>query len=275
MWSYILPIVVALLAMLQLAKDWGAHKTHWRRAIVFALILLVAIGSGISNYYATRNAAERHTQDQAQIAGLKTAVDTANQSQEANTKLFVDAFGRLSQKVSDLQTGAATAALQKRLASVQFELQNTQKALAPGPKAKLSFTFFPYADGVLGVSPAVPATDLTLPLSPDNTVHFEFTVLNLTDVDAMDGQYAILVCDACRFAKEPTGFAKVEGRPDNERYTTFIKIPAKSQGPLLGKIDVLVPLFVDTISVGIVYRCHTCELPHSLEGRSGTIHILR
>ena len=244
--------------------------------VSLALILLLAIGSAINNYYTGRRTSLQHSQDQAEITGLKTAVETANRNQEANTKQFVDAFGKLSQKVSDLQTGAATEALQKRLATVQLELQNTQKALAPGPKAKLLFTFFPFKNGIMGTEPsAEPSTDVTLPVNPDNTVHFEFTVLNLTYVDATEGQYAILVCDLCRFAKEPQGFTKLEGRPDTERYVSFAKIPAKSQGPILGKIDMLIPPGFANLQVGINYRCHTCELSQSMTGLMGTIHILR
>lgn len=275
MWNFILPIATAFFAVLQLAKDWGGHKTHWRRAAVLTLILLLAVGSAFNNYYTGRRTSSQHLQDQAEITGLKTAVETANSNQEANTRLFIDAFGKLSQKVSDLQTGVATEALQKRLASVQVELQNTQRALAPAPKARLLFTFLPFKSGTLGGAPTVPATDVSLPLNLGDTIHFEFTVLNLTEADAMDGQYSLLICELCGFAKEPQGFTKLEGRPETERYTNFVKIPAMSQGPMVGKIEMSVPQGMSSVEVGIVYRCHTCELSQSLDGLRGTIHILR
>jgi hypothetical protein len=75
--------------------------------------------------------------------------------------------------VSDLQTQVATEALQKKLASVQAELQNTQKALAPGPKAELSFSFAPFPNTPFG-QPIVLVTDKTLPLNVDGSVHIDF-----------------------------------------------------------------------------------------------------
>ena len=142
MLNYVLPILAALIAVFQLAKDWSAHQTHLRRGTVIALIVLLTVASTVNVYYANKRTAIQRAKDHDEITGLKTAVDTANQSQQANTKQFVDAFGKLSQKVSDLQTQVATESLQKKLASVQLELQNTQKALAPGPKAKLLFSSF-------------------------------------------------------------------------------------------------------------------------------------
>jgi len=275
MLNYILPILTALVAVFQLAKDWTAHQTHWRRGTVIGLIVLLTIVGTVNVYYTNKRASDQRQKDHTEITALTTAVETANKNQEANTKQFVDAFGKMSQQVSDLQTAITTEALQKRLANVQLDLQNMQKALAPGPKAKLLFTFFPFNNGVMGIEPAVAITDVTLPLNPDGTVHFEFTVLNLTDVDAMDGQYTLIICDACTFAKETQGFTRLEGRPDTERYTSFAKIPAKSQGPILGKIDLFVPIGFDTIPIGLIYRCHTCDVPQLREGLSGTIHIRR
>jgi hypothetical protein len=272
MWNYILP--VGVIALFTLAKDWVAHQTNWRRGTVLGLILLVGIGSAVNNFYTNRRTATQHTKDQAEITGLKTAVDAANQSQQANTKQFVDAFGKLSQKVSDLQTQVATEALQKKLASVQAELQKTQKALAPGQKAKLMFSFIPFDPGVLGSRPAVPSTETAVPLNLDNTVHVEFTALNITDVEAVDGQYAIILCDECKFAAEPPGFAKLAGRPETERYIAFPKIPAQAQSSV-ASVDVLVPPYLNDLILGIMYRCRTCDLPRSKEGFTGTVHVRR
>jgi len=48
--GYVLPIAAVLYGLLQLAKDWNAHKTTWRRAAVFILIMLVGVGGVINNY---------------------------------------------------------------------------------------------------------------------------------------------------------------------------------------------------------------------------------
>ena len=157
------------------------------------------------------------------LRSLGKAVDTANENQEANTKQFLVAFGKLSRKVSDLQAHIATEEFQRKLASVQTELQNTERALAPAPKARLLFSFFPYDAGVLGSKPLKPTTDVTLPMSLDRTVHVEFVVLNPTETEAKDGRYAIIICDICKYAKEPQGFTKLDGRSETERYFSSVK----------------------------------------------------
>src|SRR5260370_14289159 len=113
MWNYILPISAAFLALLQLAKDWGAHKTSWRRVTVLVLIVAIGLGGAINSYYTDRKSAVQHLSDQNQIAGLQRAVETANKNEQENTKEIVNAFGKLSQKVSDLQTQMSTAGLRK------------------------------------------------------------------------------------------------------------------------------------------------------------------
>lgn len=169
----------------------------------------------------------------------------------------------------------ATESLQRRLAAVQLDLEKTQKALGPAPRAKLTFSFFPYKDAQIGSGqPTVPVTEVALPVSPDNTVHVEIVILNMTEVDAMDGQYTTLICDQCKYVKEPEGFTKLEGRSETERYTIFAKIPAHSQYSL-AKLDISVPDAAPFIPIGMMYRCHTCELPRSREGLEGTIRLLR
>jgi hypothetical protein len=102
MWNYVLPVGTALLAVLQLAKDWGGHQTTWRRVMVLLLIVALASGGAVNNFYTHLRAEAQHARDQSEISSLRTSVETANANQEANTKQFVDGFGRLSQKVSDL-----------------------------------------------------------------------------------------------------------------------------------------------------------------------------
>jgi hypothetical protein len=240
--------------------------------MVLLLIVLTGIGSPLNNYFTSRKAAKQHDDDQTRIAALRKAVETANKNQEDNTKQFVDAFGKLSRKVGDLQTQVATEDLQKKLSNVQRELQQTQKALAPAPKAKLLFTFLPYDRGQLGVRFGKPSTEVTLPVEQDGSVHVEFTVLNATRVEARDGEYDVIVCDVCSYAKEPEGFKKLAGRPERERYFGFARLGALADLPST-RIDVVVPKDVRIFEIGIMYRCATCEIPQSNEGLSGTIHV--
>jgi hypothetical protein len=53
----------------------------------------------------------------------------------------------------------------------------------------------------LYMSDAVPATDVTLPVSADGTVHAHFTVFNTSEIAAVDGELTLQICDQCKFAK--------------------------------------------------------------------------
>src|ERR1041385_4139411 len=96
MWKYLPSILATLIACGQLAKDWGAHKSTWRRVTVLTLIFVLAIVNGINIHYSEKSASERRNSDARQIAGLKEAVDTAKQAQTDNTKQFVKSFQELS-----------------------------------------------------------------------------------------------------------------------------------------------------------------------------------
>jgi hypothetical protein len=271
MLNYALPILAALVAVFQLAKDWSAHQTHWRRGSVIALIVLLTIGSTVNVYYTSKRIADQRAKDHDQITGLKTAVDTANQNQQANTKQFIDAFGKLGQKVSDLQTQVTTEALQKKLASVQAELQNTQKALAPGPRAEVSFSFAPFPNTPFG-QPIVLVTDKTLPLNVDGSVHVDFDIVNTTDVDAVDVEINFQICNQCKYAKEPDGLSKLPGLMETQRYLYLHDLLAKMAYKTLS-VDVIPPPLVQSFFVGIEYRCHTCVITHKPLG--GVVHISR
>lgn len=271
MLNYFLPIAASLIALLQLAKDWSAHQTSWRRGSVLALIVLFGAGGAINSYYSNQRATKQHTADQAEIAGLKTGVETANHAQEANTKQFVAAFSKLSKDVRDLQTQVTTEKLQSRLTSVQAELQKTQMALAPGPKAELSFTFYPFPNSQPG-QPITLVTDKTLPVSADGSVHVDFEIVNATDTDAVDSEVDFQICNGCRYAKEPEGLKKLPGLSETQRYLYMNNLLAKTAYRTLS-VDVLPPPLTEGFFVGIEYRCHTCVLPKQPSG--GIVHILR
>jgi hypothetical protein len=75
MWTYILTVVAALYAGLQLRKDWRAHETPWRRGAAFALILIIAIGTAVNNYRSAKRSQAEHTQEEKRSAGLQKSVD--------------------------------------------------------------------------------------------------------------------------------------------------------------------------------------------------------
>jgi hypothetical protein len=233
--------------------------------------VLFGVGGAVNNYYASQKAAAKQATDQAEIKGLKTAVETANKNQEANTKVFVGAFAKLSKDVGDLQTQVSTEKLQTKLAGVQTELQKTQKALVPGPKAELVFSFAPLPQSAPG-EPIALVTDKMSPLNADGSVHVEFLIVNATDVDAVSAEINFQICTGCKFAKEPDGLNKLPGLRDNQRYVYLPDLLAKEANRVLS-VDVIPPPFVGAFDVGFEYRCHTCIIPKQVV--SGTVHILR
>jgi hypothetical protein len=150
-------------------------------------------------------------------------------------------------------------------------LQKTQKALAPGPKAELDFTFAPFPDSPPG-QPIVLVTDKTLTLSTDGSVHVEFNIVKATDTDAVDSEVNFQICNECKYAKEPDGLQKLPGLKDTQRYLYMRNLLAKMAYKTLS-VDIIPPPFVQGFSVGIEYRCHTCVILKQPSG--GTIHIVR
>jgi hypothetical protein len=173
--------------------------------------------------------------------------------------------------VQDLRSQVTTEKLQLKLVSVQSELEKTQKALAPGPKAELGFTFAPFPNTPPG-QPMVLLTEKTLPLNQDGTVHVEFEIINPTDVDAVDAEINFQICNECRYAKEPDRLTKLAGLRDNQRYLFMRNLLAKMAYKTLS-VEVIPSPILQSFSVGIEYRCHTCVIPN--KPSFGMVHILR
>jgi hypothetical protein len=274
MLDYILPIAACFYALLQLAKDWEKHETRLRRTAALVLVLLLGVGSAINTYYSKSRAVRQHSDDQAKIAELKKAVEVSSQDQKTNTEQFVTGFGALSKQVADLQTQVKTEKLQSRLAALQGDLQKTQRALAPGPKAELTFSFVPFDNPPLDSHQKAKAvTETTLPLNPDGNVHVEITILNLTEVDVINADVNLQICDQCKYAKEPEGTTK-DPALFNQQTIRILSVP--HLGPLQSwktiSLDVIPPPAAKFFLVGYEYRCQTCVL--SQQARTGTVHVL-
>lgn len=203
---------------------------------------------------------------------MQGEVKAANEAQTQNTKVFLETLNRLSDKVRELQTKAETEDLRKQLASVQNDLQKTQKALAPAPKATLVFSFFPFINPPLGKGKTSAVTGKSLPLAPDGSVHVEFTILNNTDVTALDGEINLYICDDCKFAKEPPDFQRLSGQSDTQRYLSLESVLPRSWFRIL-TVDIIPPLYGGSMDIGFSFRCRTCVIP--TESSKGTVHLLR
>ena len=141
---------------------------------------------------------------------------------------------------------------------MKTELKNTQEALNP-PKATLQFSFAPFrtihpdAENTTGE----PVTEKTLTRSEDGSLYVEFTVMNLTDVDAIDGEMTLQICDDCKFAKEPSEFKQLPGQDDHQRDKTFDRILSKVAFYTMSA-DITVPPNIRDVPIGMYFRCRTC-----------------
>lgn len=241
-------------------------RRGWVSLVCAVLTLAAAIGKEILTQQETVKQQQENERLRENIKGLEGEVKAANDAQGENTKLFLGSFKKLSDELSNLRTQVKTEALQKKLATMEAELQKTQKALAPGPKAVLTFAFD------AGYFNSQPVTEVKLPILADGSVHVEFTVLNKTEVDALDGEFVLLICDDCKFAKEPAGFRKVAGNSDRERNVVFQRILAKTALEKM-TVDITVPSKVNGIVLGITYRCRTCIL--QAEPSTGIVRLVR
>jgi hypothetical protein len=227
MWKYLPAIATAFLAALQLAKDWGAHQTTWRRAGVLLLILILAAGGAVNTYYSSKNSATQHIEDQQQIAGLQKAVETANKNQQENTAQFVEAFGKLSQRVANLQAAVNTTEITNQANKLKAELEATQKALVPDPKARLVFGFL---DENLQGNP--PTENSPIHVVQGSPVSVDFAAYNGNDAVALKGLIFVRICLACQFAKGPDGFTHEPKAHPSERVRVFDILPKTTQVPI-------------------------------------------
>jgi len=261
---YILVVVVFVGAIVDLQKDWDEYKSSHLKVTALVVVLLVSVLTLVSLYQ--ENTEKENSQQE--IKRLEAKADAANGAQVANTLLYITSFEKLNGELNDLKTQVKTDALQKQLTGVRAELEATQKALAPGPKAVLAFTFWPFFNPQ---SPRLPvlANQARFSTNEDGSYHVEFTVVNLTDVDAVDGEITLLICDACKFAKEPPEFSRLNGQADNQRNRVFQRILARSALAEMAA-DIIAPANQNFI-VGMNYRCHTCVLPS--EPSVGTVLV--
>ena len=225
MLNYLLNLATIGLAAFTLAKDWKAHQSHWRRGTIIALIIVLGGASLVNTHLSNEEndssssngrkttGESRATQrklDEATIAGLKTAVDTANTAQANNTKQFLKAFDGFSQKVTDLQSQVKTEGLQKQVAQLQTDLSNTRKALTP-PQAELVTSVGDVTEDMQNLD----VKEKTVLPASDGTVSFTITVANKSDVQAKSGGVFLRICTLCSYAEEPTRSIQPTGAPSD------------------------------------------------------------
>lgn len=252
MLPYLPSLATVALALLQLAKDWGAHQAHWRRALVLLAIMLLGVGGTVNTYYASKKSEAQRIGDQQRIAGLEQAVKTANTNQEANTKQFVQSFGDLSGKLGNLQTQLKTANLQKEATQLRAELEATQKAMTV-PKADVQATLGEVVEGTLE---NLNVKEIWVADSPDGSVGFTVHVINKSKVQARKGSIFVRLCQSCEFKEEPARFTKPIGSPTYDREMPFDLINASTEVAIPLKVNA--PTVRKRFEVDVTVRCENC-----------------
>jgi hypothetical protein len=263
-WSYVSIVVLTAIALFQLIKDWSDYP----RPVRWTVVALTVV-SGATGIFLVRSQAKESSENQINIQSLTQSVKDEKADNTRNADRYFKSFDQLNSQFNDLQAKVRTQDLQQQLLDTRKQLLATQRALAPGPKASLTFTFSPFTNPPIG-QPVVPSTDVTLPENIDGSIHIDFNILNLSDVDALDGEITLQICDQCKFAKEPPEFSKLAGQRDTQRLFLFQRILARVAHRTLSA-DVVAPSTAQSFTMGILYRCHTCTLTD--KPSLGTVHI--
>jgi hypothetical protein len=242
---YIPVVIPSLIAASQIRfKDWNSYNP---RSIRYLLLLAVLIACSWGILYQSQQISDK--------AATSARADAAQKAQQDNTTIFAKSLSALSTELGDLKTKVTTEDLQKKIITLQAKLDN---ALNP-PQARLAFSFAPFKTVKTddSHSSGEPVTEKNLSLSPDGSLHVDFTVLNLTDVDAIDGEMMLQICDVCKFAKEPAEFSKLAGQDERQRHKTFDRIHSQVALYTLSA-DIIVPPGSKNVALGMYFRCKTC-----------------
>lgn len=105
--------------------------------------------------------------------------------------------------------------------------------------------------------PLVAGDTHRVPVAADRSFHVDFTVLNMTNVDAIDGEMTLQICDDCKFAKEPPEFTKLAGQDDRQRNKKFARIHYQVEVYTLSA-DIIAPRGYREVELGMYIRCDTC-----------------
>ena len=257
-WLTIAILVLGFItSLVEVWKDWnerGSRKRHFRWWKLVLTVLGFPIGVLlVSHTY--QDASKTESDNKAQIKGLQSAVETQIRNNNTQYERNQTELHNIGGQLVELKTQVATEELRKKIAALQDQLA---KSLAPAPKASLTFSFYPVA--LSSDNQSAPVTDVTLPVAPDGTVHVDFVIVNMTSVDALEGDINLQLCDDCKFANPPDGFSRLAGQSNREVNMPFQHVLAKS---MLAErsVDIIPPpANFGSFVMGIHYRCRTCVI---------------
>jgi hypothetical protein len=257
-WITILVLAIgALLSLSEVWKDWnerGSRKKTFR-SIKIGLTFVAFLVGAILVVRTSKESSKAESDSKLQIQGLQSTVSTeiANNDRQY-TRNQAELHG-LRDELSELKTETATVELRRKITTLEAKID---KSLIPVAKASLVFSFFPFSVASDGSSKAV--TDAVRPIAADGTAHLDVDVGKLTEVDAVDGEIILSVCDACKLVKMPDGFVREAGQSEQIINMPFARVLAKSVLPRIS-LDLIVPLNqYEEMPIGMTYRCRTCVI---------------
>jgi hypothetical protein len=216
--------------------------------VVAAMFVFFGFMMGLNTY---------HERAAAKIEKKATAnaVVKQNETIVANAERNEKSINGLTEQLKDFKDKVRPNEIQSQM----YGLRETMEKVINPPKADLQFSFSPYNISIddTGGGGGRPVKDKIISLADDGTLHIDFTILNGGDVNAVDGEMTIQICDACKFAKEPTEFRKLPGENEIQRNKVFERILSKVAFYVMS-IDIIPPAGARDVWLGMYFRCRTC-----------------
>jgi hypothetical protein len=248
-----LSLVVAFMPSQE--KGWGKHMI-WRAALIVAGVA----GSALMwHNQKLALATAKQEQEQAISKAAAMASDKSNAhtdqqisgvKEEIHNVAKVSATG-LEEVRSDLR--GTTSSLSTLISKGALELNdNINKVKPPAPKqARLQFSFFTEDQK------AFPILVRDVQQADDKTFSVDFSVRNISDVVVKEGDIWIILCDACKYEKEPDGFTKPKGSSERYRNRHFNIL---NPGVTLDKMTVTFSITGRFYQFGLAlkYACENC-----------------
>lgn len=260
----------ALAAMGLLYKDLKNYKHPAAAGIVLCGIFLVSGLTGLNTFRERQGKLAEKVGTEQSVGTLTTKIDQTKEQVTKNAQTTTGSLGKLTADLDDFKADVRPADLRSEMTNMKAELEKTQKALAPSPKASLLFTFPGYGNP-LSAQDFVPIHEITLKATADNIVTVPLSIVNLTDTDAVQGHANFFICDLCKFAKEPEHMTKILGAPEQMRDLAINQLLAFDRFSDIA-LDVIVPRNAENFQVAFQYRCHTCILKK--EAVPSIVHVI-
>jgi len=254
-----IPTALSILFAFVIDRDLEAHmKKRWRASIVLCGLLW-----SIALWHQQILADEESTE---QIGrAITKAVTDANTHSDEQFKAVQRNVGGVDEKVGSVGTSLTqtTTSLSAAIRATNDAIEKTSDRLdarigkvgkpEPTELAKLRFSFL---DASSLTSPE-PVQSETVPVSPERVASFDFLVRNVSGAQAEAVDVWVTICDACKFAEEPSGFEHAAGSNEHERHRAVGGInPGVAFGVMTIKIKI--PPVAPRVLVGFTGSCKNC-----------------